>query len=345
VVNALSEELRAEVKRDGAAWEQRYERGKAVSKLKKLGAARGTGTSITFRPDPEIFGKQGFSAETIRFRLDAKAFLHKGLEIVFVDEAAGTKETFSHAGGIADFLTKIVADRAKAPTAPQVFYFERAGEAGFRLEAALQWTESHEETIRSYVNAIPTTQGGTHEQGFRAAIVKAVRAFIETSNLAPKGVTLTAEDIREGVVGVLSIYMQEPQFQGQTKERLGSPEAQAQVDGAVRPALERFLLENKTAGAQIVERIGLAAKAREASRAAAQAVSRKTAVSHRLNLPGKLADCASTDPGKSELFIVEGDSAGGSAKQGRERKTQAILPLRGKVLNAEQASTDKVASN
>jgi len=345
VVNALSEELRAEVKRDGAAWEQRYERGKAVSKLKKLGAARGTGTSITFRPDPEIFGKQGFSAETIRFRLDAKAFLHKGLEIVFVDEAAGTKETFSHAGGIADFLTKIVADRAKAPTAPQVFYFERAGEAGFRLEAALQWTESHEETIRSYVNAIPTTQGGTHEQGFRAAIVKAVRAFIETSNLAPKGVTLTAEDIREGVVGVLSIYMQEPQFQGQTKERLGSPEAQAQVDGAVRPALERFLLENKTAGAQIVDRIALAATAREASRAAANAVSRKTAVSHRLNLPGKLADCASTDPGKSELFIVEGDSAGGSAKQGRERKTQAILPLRGKVLNAEQASLQKVLSN
>jgi DNA gyrase subunit B/topoisomerase-4 subunit B len=345
VVNALSEELRAEIKRDGANWEQRYERGKAVTKLKKLGPARGTGTSIMFRPDPEIFGKQGFSAETIRFRLDAKAFLHKGLEIVFVDEGAGTKETFAHAGGIADFLTKIVTDRGKPPTAPQLFYFERAGDAGFRIEAALQWTESHEETIRSYVNAIPTTQGGAHEQGFRAAIVKAVRAFIETSNLGPKGLTLTAEDIREGVVGVLSIYMQEPQFQGQTKERLGSPEAQAQVDGAVRPALERFLLENKTAGAQIVERIGYAAKAREASRAAAQAVSRKTAVSHRLNLPGKLADCSSTDPAKSELFIVEGDSAGGSAKQGRERKTQAILPLRGKVLNAEQASLQKVLSN
>jgi len=345
VVNALSEQLTAEVRRDGALWEQKYERGKAVSKLRKAGAARGTGTSISFRPDPEIFGKQSFSAETIRFRLDAKAFLHKGLEIVFKDEGAKTTETFEHPGGIADFLTKLVVDRGKAPTAPQVFYFERSGEAGFRIEVAMQWTESHEETIRSYVNGIPTISGGTHEQGFRAAIVKAVRAFIETSNLAPKGVTLTAEDIREGLVGVLSIYLQEPQFQGQTKERLGSPEAQAQVDGAVRPALETFLLGNKTAGAQIVERIALAAKAREASRAAAQAVSRKTAVSHRLNLPGKLADCSSTDPGKSELFIVEGDSAGGSAKQGRERKTQAILPLRGKVLNTEQASLQKVLEN
>jgi len=345
VVNALSEEMIAQVKRDQTRWEQTYERGKATSKLKKVGPARGTGTRIFFRPDPQIFGKQQFSADTIRFRLDAKAFLHKGLTIVFIDEAAKTEETFEHAGGIADFLGKMITERGKPPTAPQVFYFERTGEKGFRLEATMQWTESHEETIRSYVNGIPTTQGGTHEQGFRAAIVKAVRAFIEHENLAPKGVTLTAEDIREGIVGILSMYIQEPQFQGQTKERLGSPEAQAAVDGAVRPALERFLLENRTAGTQIVERISLAAKAREASRAAAQAVSRKTAVSHRLNLPGKLADCASTDPGKSELFIVEGQSAGGTAKQGRERKTQAILPLRGKVLNTEQASLQKVLSN
>jgi len=195
------------------------------------------------------------------------------------------------------------------------------------------------------VNGIPTTQGGAHEQGLRQAIVKAVRSFMDASGLEPKNLVITAEDIREGVVGVLSIYLHEPQFQGQTKERLGNPEAQQLVDSAVRPALETFLLENRTAGATIVERIVLAAKARVASRAASQAVSRKTAISHRLNLPGKLADCSSTDPSKSELFIVEGDSAGGSAKQGRERRYQAILPLRGKVLNAEQASLQKVLSN
>jgi DNA gyrase subunit B/topoisomerase-4 subunit B len=172
-----------------------------------------------------------------------------------------------------------------------------------------------------------------------------VRSFVDAAGLAPKNVNLIAEDIREGVVGVLSIYLHEPQFQGQTKERLGNPEAAQIVDSAIRPALETFLLENRTLGATIVERIVLAAKAREASRAASQAVSRKTAISHRLNLPGKLADCSSTDPAKSELFMVEGDSAGGSAKQGRERRFQAILPLRGKVLNAEQASLQKVLSN
>ncbi len=345
VVNALSEELVATIKRDGAEWQQSYKRGKATSKLSKLGPARGTGTSIMFRPDPEIFGKQSFDADTIRFRLDTKAFLHKGLKITFRDEQAKTTEVFEHAGGIADFLTKVIADKGKAPTVPQVVYVQRDGDQGFRLEAALQWTESPEETLRSYVNGIPTTQGGTHEQGLRSAVVKAMRSFMETANLTPKGVTISAEDVREGIVCVLSIYMQEPQFQGQTKERLGNPEIQAQVDNVVRAALEKFLLENRTAGAAIVERIALAAKAREASRAASQAVSRKTAVSHRLNLPGKLADCSSTDPGRSELFIVEGDSAGGSAKQGRERRTQAILPLRGKVLNTEQASLQKVLLN
>jgi DNA gyrase subunit B len=343
VVNALSEEMRVRVKRDGHEWEQRYVRGETASKLVRIGAARGTGTSTFFRPDTQIFGKQDFSADTIRFRLEAKTFLHKGLKITFRDDAAGTSEVLQHEGGISDFLAKIVADRGKAPTTPQAFYYQR--ENGIRIEAALQWTESHEETLRSYVNGIPTTQGGLHEQGLRQAVVKAVRSFIDASGLGPKNLNLTAEDIREGIVGVLSIYLHEPQFQGQTKERLGNPEAAQLVDSAIRPALETFLLENRTSGATIVERIALAAKAREASRAASQAVSRKTAISHRLNLPGKLADCSSTDPVKSELFIVEGDSAGGSAKQGRERRFQAILPLRGKVLNAEQASLQKVLSN
>jgi DNA gyrase subunit B/topoisomerase-4 subunit B len=343
VVNALSEEMVARVRRDGFEWEQSYARGVATSKLTKKGPARGSGTTTFFRPDPQLFGKQEFSADTIRFRLDAKTFLHKGLKITFRDEAAGTSDVLQHEGGIADFLSKIVADRGKPPTVPQVFYFQR--EDGVRIECALQWTESHEETLRTYVNGIPTTQGGTHEQGLRAAIIKAMRSFLDDAGLAPKNLNLTAEDIREGIVGVLSIYLHDPQFQGQTKERLGNPEAQALVDNAIRPALETFLHQNRTAGTAIVERISLAAKAREASRAASQAVSRKTAISHRLNLPGKLADCSSTDPGKSELFIVEGDSAGGSAKQGRERKHQAILPLRGKVLNAEQASLQKVLSN
>jgi len=343
VVNALSEEMVAWVRRDGFEWEQTYSRGVATSKLTKKGAFRGTGTTIFFRPDVQIFGKQEFSADTIRFRLETKTFLHKGLKITFRDEAAGTSDVLQHEGGIADFLAKIVTDRGKPPTVPQVFYFQR--EEGERVECAMQWTESHEETLRTFVNGIPTTQGGTHEQGLRAAIIKAMRSFLDDSGLAPKNLSLTAEDIREGIVCVLSIYLHDPQFQGQTKERLGNPEAQALVDNAIRPALETFLHQNRTAGTAIVERITLAAKAREASRAASQAVSRKTAISHRLNLPGKLADCSSTDPAKSELFIVEGDSAGGSAKQGRERKYQAILPLRGKVLNAEQASLQKVLSN
>jgi DNA gyrase subunit B/topoisomerase-4 subunit B len=214
-----------------------------------------------------------------------------------------------------------------------------------KCEIALAWTEATDEHVRSYVNGIPTGSGGTHENGLKGGIIKAVRNYIATHELTPKGVTLTAEDIREGICAIVSCYLVDPQFQGQTKDRLNNPEASSSIDNVIRPALEQYLNENKTIAEAVVARITLAARAREASRAASQAVSRKTAVSHRLNLPGKLADCASTDPAESELFIVEGDSAGGSAKQGRDRRTQAILPLRGKVLNAEQASTSKVLSN
>lgn len=348
VVNALATELIVEVRRDGKRHEQTFSRGKATSKLKILGAVKGHGTTVTFTPDPEIFGeKQKFNVTEIRERLEAKSYLHKGMTVVFKDETASPAkaETFKHDGGIAEYLTKVISDRGKAtvPATGGQYYQQR--DVGVRLEVALAWTEATDELIKSYVNGIPTANGGTHEAGLRSAAVKAVRNFIETHNLTPKGVTLTAEDIREGMVAILSTYVVEPQFQGQTKGRLNNPEVAGQVDSTVRPALEKWLNDNKTAAESVIARITLAARAREASRAASQAVSRKTAVSHRLNLPGKLADCSSTNPSESELFIVEGDSAGGSAKQGRDRRTQAILPLRGKVLNAEQASSDKVAGN
>ncbi|MBZ4372622.1 type IIA DNA topoisomerase subunit B [Corallococcus sp. AS-1-6] len=348
VVNALTSKLLIEIKKDGKRHVQSYARGKATSALKVEGPARGTGTSITFEPDPEIFGeKQKFDAALVRERLEAKSYLHKGMTVVWKDETAtpAVSETFKHDGGIAEYLTKVVSERQKpiVPVGGAPFYYSRDNEV--RLEVALAWTEATDEHIRSYVNGIPTNLGGTHEAGLRAAIVKAMRNYIETHGLTPKGVTLTAEDIREGITAILSVYVVEPQFQGQTKGRLNNPETTAQVDGAVRPALEKWFNDNKSIAEALLARIILAARAREASRAASAAISRKSAVSHRLNLPGKLADCSSTDPASSELFIVEGDSAGGSAKQGRDRRTQAILPLRGKVLNAEQASTDKVATN
>ncbi|MBN9683805.1 MULTISPECIES: DNA gyrase/topoisomerase IV subunit B [unclassified Corallococcus] len=348
VVNALTSKLLIEIKKDGKRHVQSYARGKATSPLKVEGPARGTGTSITFEPDAEIFGeKQKFDAALVRERLEAKSYLHKGMTVVWKDETVtpAVTETFKHDGGIAEYLTKVVSERQKpiVPAGGTPFYFSRDNEV--RLEVALAWTEATDEHIRSYVNGIPTNLGGTHEAGLRAAIVKAMRNYIETHGLTPKGVSLTAEDIREGITAILSVYVVEPQFQGQTKGRLNNPETTAQVDGAVRPVLEKWFNDNKSIAEALLARIILAARAREASRAASAAISRKSAVSHRLNLPGKLADCSSTDPASSELFIVEGDSAGGSAKQGRDRRTQAILPLRGKVLNAEQASTDKVATN
>src|SRR5882672_7937205 len=336
VVNALSKELVATVKRDGALWEMRFKQGKPISPLKKLGAARGSGTKVYFHPDAAIFPKIEFDAAIIKERLEVASYLHKGLKITFEDEGAKDKIVYEHS-------EEIVAERGAKPVHDLPFTLTRV--EGLRLDLVLQWTEATDEHVRSYVNGIPTGSGGTHESGLRAGIGKAVRNFIETHNLSPKGVTLTAEDIREGLTGVLSVFIQEPQFQGQTKDRLNNPELVSAIDGVVRPGLEHWLNHNISVAESIVGRIILAARAREASRAAQAEVSRKSATSTRLNLPGKLSDCTNPTSDGSELFVVEGDSAGGSAKQGRDRARQAILPLRGKVLNTESASLAKVLEN
>ncbi len=343
VVNALSRELVATVRRDGHQYQMTFKQGKPTGGLKKMGAARGSGTTVFFKPDPQIFPKVEFDPELIRERLEIASYLHRGVKVTFEDETTGRKDVFQHEEGLVDYLKKIVAATPGKPVHDAPFTLEKQN--GLKIELVLQWTESTDEHLRSYVNGIPTGSGGTHENGFRAGLGKAVRNYIDTHNLTPKGVTLTAEDIREGMTGILSVFLQEPQFQGQTKDRLNNPEVMSAVDGMVRPALEHWLNHNQSIAEAIVARIILSARAREASRAAQAEVVRKGPTAGRVNLPGKLADC--TNPGSitSELFVVEGDSAGGSAKQGRDRARQAILPLRGKVLNTEGVSTAKVLEN
>ena len=343
VVNALSKELVATVKRDGAAWEMRFKQGKPDGPIKKLGPARGTGTTVYFHPDASIFPKIEFDAAIIRERLEVASYLHKGLKVTFEDETAKVTHVFQHDEGVVDYLKKIVSERGAKPVHDVPFALSK--DEGLRADIVLQWTEATDEHLRSYVNGIPTGSGGTHENGLRAGLGKAVRNFVDTHNLSPKGVTITAEDIREGLTGVLSIFIAEPQFQGQTKDRLNNPELVSALDAVLRPALEHWLNHNISVAEAIVARIILSARAREASRAAQAEVSRKSATSSRLNLPGKLSDCTNPTSEGSELFIVEGDSAGGSAKQGRDRVRQAILPLRGKVLNTESASLAKVLEN
>jgi DNA gyrase subunit B/topoisomerase-4 subunit B len=344
VVNALSKSLVATVKREGFRWQLSFERGQVQGKLQKLGPARGTGTEIRFEPDPVIFPRVQFDPATIRERCEDASFLHRALKIHFKDETQKENITFHHPRGIEDFLERLVK-AGKAPPVHEAPFVHSRDEDGLKLECVIQWTESTDERMKSYVNGIPTGSGGTHENGLRSGLNKAIRSYIETHKLQPKGITLTAEDLREGMVCILSVFIPDPQFQGQTKDKLHNPDLQSRVESLIRPTVEKWLNENRSLAESIVARMVLSARAREASRAASAEVIRKTATKGRASLPGKLYDCSQAETQDSELFLVEGDSAGGTAKLGRDRNYQAILPLRGKVLNTESLSTAKALEN
>jgi DNA gyrase subunit B/topoisomerase-4 subunit B len=298
---------------------------------------------VTFVPDPEIFGDQRFDSAVILQALEDRAYLFRALTIKLDDRVTKQVHRIQHEEGLSAFLDHLVAFRQLETTAPA---FHLARDNGVRIEAALVWTNATNETVRSYANGVRTVHGGTHESGLRAGVAKAIRNYINVHEWkVPKGTAIGNDDIREGLVCVLSVFLAEPQFQGQTKARLNNAEMTAHVDAVIRQDLEQWLNENRSHAEAILSRIQIAARARAASREASKGVRGKSAVARRLNLPGKLADCSSSDPRECELFVVEGDSAGGSAKQGRDRKHQAVLPLRGKVLNTQQASASKVAQN
>jgi DNA gyrase subunit B/topoisomerase-4 subunit B len=346
VVNALSESLIVTVKRSGSKHVMRFSRGHSLGPLETSEGHRGTGTEVSFRPDPEIFPVVTFDPKVIAERLETKAYLHPGLKISYKDlkdKEMGT-QVFKHDGGLSELVRDQSVMLRRQPVIDAPFHLSRE-EDDWRFEVAFTWTESTDTTWRSFVNGIPTHGGGTHEQGVKEALQKALRAYIELHELCPRGVSLTPDDLREGMISVVHVFVQDPQFQGQTKDRLNNPEVKGWVSSALRPQLEGWLNAHQTQAQAIVTRAIQSAKARMASRAAVSEVRRKTPTSRRLNLPGKLADCSSDQPERCELFLVEGDSAGGSAKQGRNRRFQAILPLRGKVLNAEQATEQRVMAN
>jgi DNA gyrase subunit B len=343
VVNALSEWLRVESARDGFVWAQEYARGKPSGPVRKVGP-QGTrrGTLTQFRADPEMFETIDFSFDTIAQRLRESAYLTKGVWITFIDERADRERSFYFEGGLISFVRHL--NRNKEPLHPRPIYVERR-EGSTLIEAALQYNDSYAETLLAFANNINTVDGGTHVTGFRRALTRCLNDWARRASLLKDAdANLSGDDVREGLTAVVSVKLTEPQFEGQTKAKLGNAEISGQVEAAVADALGQYLDENPGDGRRIIEKCLTSARAREAARKARDLVIRKGAL-EGLSLPGKLADCQERDPARSELYIVEGDSAGGSAKQGRDRRFQAILPLRGKLLNVEKARLDKILSS
>jgi len=342
VVNSLSEWLEARVKHEGNEYVQRCVRGIVVDKLKVVGPATGTGTYIRFKPDKEIFETTEFDYDTLSSRLREFAFLNAGVRISFQREQDGRMEVFLYDGGLIEFVKYI--NRGKTPLHPDPIYFSKEND-GTQVEVAMQYTDGYTENIHTYVNNINTAEGGTHLIGFKSALVRAMNNHARKMKfLKENDSALEGDDIREGLTAVLSVKIPEPQFEGQTKTKLGNSEVKGAVDSIVYEKLSEHLMENPKTAEVCLQKAILAAQAREAARKARE-LTRRKGLLNGFNLPGKLADCQEKDPAKSELFIVEGPSAGGSAKEGRDRANQAILPLRGKILNVEKASMDQILKN
>ncbi|MCX7846890.1 MAG: DNA topoisomerase (ATP-hydrolyzing) subunit B, partial [bacterium] len=342
-VNALSEYMVAEVMRDGGVYMIKFERGVTVSPLEKIGKSKQTGTKITFKPDDEIFETTEFNYDILANRLRELAFLNKGLSISIKDEREEGKEAhFKYEGGIVSFVEYL--NKNKTVLHEKVIYFAKEKD-GIQAEVAIQFNDTYAESVHSFANNINTVEGGTHLSGFRSALTRTINNYLRSSPIArSEKLTISGDDVREGLTAVISVKVPEPQFEGQTKTKLGNSEVQGIVESIVNEGLGTYLEENPGVARRIVEKVLTAARAREAARKARDLTRRKGAL-ETLSLPGKLADCSERDPALCELYLVEGDSAGGSAKQGRDRRFQAILPLRGKILNIEKARLDKILSN
>ena len=343
VVNALSTHMEVEIKRNGKIYRQCYERGKTVTPLEIIGESKKTGSKTSFWPDPEIFETTVFDFDTLQHRLREMAFLNKGIKIIFKDEREGQKrnETFHYEGGIREFVK--FQNQNKDAVHPDIIYFEVAKE-NCEVEVAMQYTENYNELVMGYANNINTTDGGTHIVGFKSALTRTLNDYGKKAKILKENDSLSGEDVREGLTAIISVKLEEPQFEGQTKAKLGNPDMRGFVETTTNENLTAFLEENPAQAKVIIEKCIKAARAREAARKARDLTRRKGALDS-FSLPGKLADCSDKDPSVCEIFLVEGDSAGGSAKDGRDRKRQAILPLRGKILNVEKARLDKILNS